>query len=655
MSDKLTSAVGYLPEKFITLELVMEAAKEHKPELLDKLPAKYLTEEVINEVFARKPEEYWWNCDLSKIPVEYRTPDICKKAFKCSTDNLPYIPAVYMDDDIVKKIISSPSRIQDISYIPQSLWNRELVFKALNASGITWQSFRYQNHQQQEKIRHYVQIILSFVPGEIKTQSFYLDFFADEYAPEMIELLTPKKFRNKEYYRNMSKIDMDRVPVKKITYDIMLGMLSKDSRITPREIFNNDEIREHFLGMLDDTLADTLITHDVDFFSRLPEKFQTQERMILAIRTAAANKENFSQCYYPEKLLTRKVVKEFIKCGISVEIPKEFWNEKLASFCFEQGSKKSYFWFRQMPPKFQTREMVTAAVNNSYDNLEYALKKHISKEITVKVIRDSINERGYCRGSYTKYLPVNHFTEFRKKTGLPENFMGGEEDFITLKDQRAFFSYCRLGNLFFGLHNGGERFEKKYHLVITRVEKEKEPEVLFDSHITTFHKTWLEKSIAESDPGFEKPLVDPSLKDVQGVSYYGVEFIENTDGFDVYRNTFYGITVGHCVKKDGLTCHADTVCQAMNGWKQKAAKEKQAEETPQTSASAFEDQKVTADLLHKKYNFCKLGMTAFVDDYNLDYNGQYSISELRQIVALQGWKPSVNQYHRELRRINVIQ
>lgn len=654
MRDKLTNAVGCLPEKFITTGLVMEAAKEHNPELLNKLPAKYLTEDIINEVFAGKPENYWWKCDLSRIPVEYRTPDICKKALKCSMDNLPYVPADYMDDDIIKKIISSSNELQNLSYVPQALWNGELVFKALNASGITYKSFRYEDRHQQEKIRHHVQIILSFVPEEIKTQSFYFDFFGKNYAPEIIDLLTPEKFKGKNYYRNMSKLDLDRVPVKKITYDIMLGMISKDSQTTPRKIFNNDEVREHFLGMIDDTLADTLIIHDTDFFSRLPEKFQTQERMILAIRTAAANKENFSRCYYPEKLLTRKVVKEFIKCGINVEIPKEFWDEKLASFCFEQG-KESYFWFKQMPPKFQTREMVTAAVNNSYGNLEHALKKHISKDITVKVIRDSIEESGYRRGYYTKYLPVNHFTEFRKKTGLSENFMGGEVDFITLKNQRAFFSYCRLGNLFLGLHNGGEWYERKYHLVITRVEKEKEPEVLFDSRITTFHKTWLEKSIAESDPCFTKPVVDPSLKDVQGVSYYGMEFIENTDGFNVYRNTFYGITVGYCVKKDGLTCHADTVNHAMNGWEQKVNCEKQAEEAPQPSASEFEDRMVTACLLHKKYGFCELGMTAFANDYGLDYDGRYTIGELRQIVTLQGRKPSVNQYHRELRRINVIQ
>lgn len=653
MSNKLTNAIGYLPEKFITPELVMEAAKEHNPELLNKLPAKFLTEEVINEVFAGKPEDYWWKCDLSCIPEKHRTPDICKKALKCSIYNLPHVPTECIDNDIAKKVIFS-GHLHYLRYIPRSLWNSEFTFNALNAHGVADKSFRYKNSHQQVKIKYDVQIILSFVPEEIKTQSFYLDFFAKGYAPGIIDLLTPKKFRNGEYYRNMAKIDIEKVPVKKITYDIMFGMLSKDSQTTPRKIFNNDEVREHFLGMIDDTLADTLIIHDTDFFSRLPEKFQTQERMILAIRTAAANKENFSRCYYPEKLLTRKVVKEFIKCGISVEIPKEFWNEKLASFCFEQGSKKSYFWFRQMPPKFQTREMVTAAVNNSYGNLEYALKKHISKEITIKVIRDSIKESGYCRGSYTKDLPVNHFTEFRKKTGLSENFMGGEVDFNTLKYQRAFFSYCRLGNLFLGLHNGGEWYERKYHLVITRVEKEKEPEVLFDSRITTFHKTWLEKSIAESDPGFVKPVVDPSLKDVQGVSYYGVEFIENTDGFDVYRNTFYGITVGYCVKKDGLTYHDDTVNHAMNGWEEKVNSEKQAEEAPQTSAPAFEDTILTARLLHKKYGFCELGMTAFANDYSLDYDGRYSISELRQIVTLQGRKPSVNTYHRELRRINVI-
>lgn len=655
MSDKLTTAVCNLPEEFISIELVMAAAKEHNPELLNHLPAKYLTEDVINEVFAGKEENYWWRCDLSRIPEQHRTQDICIKALRCTMENLPFVPTKYIDLTIAEKIISSSdSSLQALTYIPRALWNEVLVYKALEKKGINRCAYGHTERLKQEKLKYHYQIILSYAPESIKTHAFYQRFFEKEYVPEVIDLLTPKQFKDETYYQMMARADCKLVPISKMSYCVVLALLETKSRHTLHDIFGNAQIKERVMSLMDDTLADAVVVKETNYFRALPEKYQTEKRLILAVQTTAKDyRGSYYRGNYDKKLLTLSVVKEFVKQGVEVEVPKKIWTEAFVRYCFEHG-QKSFFWFQQMPRKFQSREIVDAAVRYSYGNLEYAVKKHISREITIETMRHVLkNDRGY-NNRYIKFLPQSHFTEFKKKTGLGEMFMGGKEvDFITLKEKRVSHTYCRLGNLYIGFYHADERHEKSPYLIITRVERGKEPEVLFDKYISTFHKTWLEKPIAEYNPEFVKPTVDPSLKDVQGVGYYGVEFVENTDGFEVYKNTFCGITVGYCVKKDGLTCHADTVNHAMNGWEQKVDSEKTAQAS-EAQAASFDDRVLTATMLHSRYGFCELGMTAFSDDYGLDYNGRYKVSELRQIVALQGHKPSVVNYRQELRRIRVI-
>jgi hypothetical protein len=63
---------------------------------------------------------------------------------------------------------------------------------------------------------------------------------------------------------------------------------------------------------------------------------------------------------------------------------------------------------------------------------------------------------------------------------------------------------------------------------------------------------------------------------------------------------------------------------------------------------------LTAGFLHRKYGFCETGIAAFAGDYNLDYNGRYTVGYLRQAIAIQGSKPSLKSYGRELKQINVI-
>lgn len=47
----MTKAISYMPDKFITMEMVELAATEHRPELVNYLPEKYITSEILDSIF----------------------------------------------------------------------------------------------------------------------------------------------------------------------------------------------------------------------------------------------------------------------------------------------------------------------------------------------------------------------------------------------------------------------------------------------------------------------------------------------------------------------------------------------------------------------------------------------------------------------------
>ncbi len=54
----MTKAISCMPDKFITMEMVELAATEHRPELVNYLPEKYITSEILDSIF--KTEDYGW-------------------------------------------------------------------------------------------------------------------------------------------------------------------------------------------------------------------------------------------------------------------------------------------------------------------------------------------------------------------------------------------------------------------------------------------------------------------------------------------------------------------------------------------------------------------------------------------------------------------
>ena len=375
-------------------------------------------------------------------------------------------------------------------------------------------------------------------------------------------------------------------------------------------------------------------------FGELPKRFKTPERLVIAID----NSKRETNCYIDEEteqsLLSVEVCKAFIRRnGNCPEFPENVWTREFVDYCMEHGT--SFRWFRQMPKKFQSSANTQAA----YDYGHYHICDFAKRFITPQMAKECYQERSYAHA-----IPGHFLTEFCRQTGLPEKFYGGETTMLSLKNSRDDYTYSKVGNTCLAFYLKEQYEPSSAHLMMTRSDsKYCTPEKVFDVPVGTFHRTWLEKIVAENDPRFVKPRVDKALKAVQAVCYYGVEKLKDLNRTEIFRNTFMGETIGYCARRRDLTYHSDNCGTLIEGLKFKI----RGMAVPVTLAEDMTP--YTADMLHRKFGFCYIGMTAFATDYGLDMEKAYTFAQMRQIVREKGHKPSLRNYKRELKQINIIQ
>lgn len=113
----MTKAISCMPDKFITMEMVELAAAEHRPELVNYLPEKYITSEILDSIF--KTDDYGWRSwQLSKIPEEKRNRQICLRAIKAEKSNFPDIPEKYRNSDILESLFAHRNFMYYLHLIP---------------------------------------------------------------------------------------------------------------------------------------------------------------------------------------------------------------------------------------------------------------------------------------------------------------------------------------------------------------------------------------------------------------------------------------------------------------------------------------------------------------------------------------------------------
>lgn len=633
MYKSIKVALEYLPEEFVTQEMVNEAVKCKDVEVLSYIPQRFLNTQLIEQVIANC-DNCWHSFKLKHIPEECRTESVCAYAVKKSWRNIYAVPTHIMTREMALKVVQNCAGDLDIlSAIPAHIWDNELAIEAMvSLIGNVHRIGDYTNAIMR------VEIVLGYLPASLKTQELFTAMLQREALDVLcVDRATPTKFKNKLYYQYLAKRDLSMVPHKYISYEVLYAAVFSEHN----NKVHNEYVLGHYLHLLDDRLADQLVRRYAYVFKTLPDKFHTAKRLVLAIDSSSRDSYTLinTEDSKDSRLLTVEVCKAFVRRGGSCPtFPQKVWTRKFVEYCEENC--KSYQWFEQMPTEFQTPKNTQAAFDYNSYNIRYFLKRFITPAMAKSVYRENY---------YNCWVPKHFISEFVKQTGLSEKFYGGERSLLTLKNNHEDYTYCKIGNTYIGFYYTDKYNPNTARLIMTRAESRYcKPSRVFECGVSTFHRTWLEKIVAENDPLFEKPKVDKSLRAVQALGYYGVEKIKDIKRTEIFRNTFLGETIGYCARRRDLTYHSDNCATLLEGMLYKIKGMAVPDDLGEEPVS------YTADELHKKFGFCYAGMTAFAEDYSLDMSKAYTVQQMRQIVREIGPKPSLTNYKRELKKIKVI-
>ena len=633
MYKSIKLALEHMPEELITPEMIEEATKCTDVEILSYIPQRFLNTQLIEQVIANC-DNCWHSFKLKHIPEECRTENVCAYAVKKSWRNIYAVPTHIMTREMALKVVQNCAGDLDIlSAIPAHIWDNELAIEAMmSLIGNVHRIGDYTNAIMR------VEIVLGYLPASLKTQELFTAMLERKALDVLcVDRATPTKFKNKLYYQYLAKRDLSMVPHKYISYEVLYAAVFSEHN----NKVHNEYVLGHYLHLLDDRLADQLVRRYAYVFKTLPDKFRTAKRLVLALDSSSRdsytliNTEDSKDC----RLLTVDVCKAFVRRGGSCPtFPQKVWTRKFVEYCEENC--KSYQWFEQMPTEFQTPKNTQAAFDYNSYNIRYFLKRFITPAMAKSVYRENY---------YNCWVPKHFISEFVKQTGLSEKFYGGERPLLTLKNNHEDYTYCKIGNTYIGFYYTDKYNPNTARLIMTRAESRYcKPSRVFECGVSTFHRTWLEKIVAENDPLFEKPKVDKSLRAVQALGYYGVEKIKDIKRTEIFRNTFLGETIGYCARRRDLTYHSDNCSTLLEGMLYKIKGMAVPADIGEEPVS------YTADELHNKYGFCYAGMTAFAEDYSLDMSKAYTVQQMRQIVREIGPKPSLTYYKRELKKIKVI-
>ena len=412
----IVEAIANLPEELLTDEIVQAAAGEHDPRLLHYLPERYRTPELIERIFDADTPTAWQYWDLEYIPQECRTYNICLRAVANNRNNLRHVPEPLRSGEILKKALTGRGVLHLLDLIPQAAWTKELACHILRHNAPSTQSWkRTDDKAGQERI---VQIIFSFISKRIRNATFYLTLLQKQILPiATLQRLTPHGFRTRRYQLTLAALDYTQVPVEKYDYGLLRTAMFSDKNTISR-MMDSEAMREKILSLLTDELADRIASESPYDFRKLPERFRTSERLLLAVERCSKRRYYNDSLVGGEdrRLLTQEVCEAFVRRGFDIpELPQEVWTEDFVTYCLEHGP--SFEWIRQTPRHLITWEIGTRVYEKHPDLVGYLPRRYLTPERTRKLCRKM--------PSLKDKLPRHHFTEFSKQTGLSEEFYGG--------------------------------------------------------------------------------------------------------------------------------------------------------------------------------------------------------------------------------------
>jgi hypothetical protein len=178
-------------------------------------------------------------------------------------------------------------------------------------------------------------------------------------------------------------------------------------------------------------------------------------------------------------------------------------------------------------------------------------------------------------------------------------------------------------------------------VVFKTIGKLGEIKTIFEYPLTSFSGNFMEKAIAAFQR-IDKVKCPKALKPIQLADYFHVLETKSINGYRLFHRYIGAILWDHAIldTKTGNTYHAYTDDKLIPGLRNKISAKLEKENELISKQTGF------------SLGFCQTGMKQFCDDNSIDYEGEYTRSELRNIV-IQKRTVNVNRYRNELKRIGI--
>lgn len=569
MTSHIYEAIKILPGHLLTQAIVDAAVEEGRIELLDCLPKQFMTSAIVHSIVEKNADSYG-NFSLESIPQEYRTREVCECAVAKDVRNIGHVPVSLRSNAMLRHLAgyALSSNLHLLPLIPAGCWDSEAAYKGVATLSKGESSYNRGRYHSSSYVDYKsIQLFLSYVPKKIKNGRFYRSLFGiSSLSVKDLEFLIPDHHKQGDYYLLVARKDFSYVPAGKYGYAVFMEAMGKQGRTTFWELQRDKEICAKLYEVMDDAMAGHIISRWPKVFSDLPDQFRTENRLLLAIETN--NDHTYGGFIDTDKdtgLLTYKVCKALVKKDRGYgKIPARVWTQDFVDFCVRECP--SHSWFGQMPKQFQTQDIVNAAIDTSIYKIEHADSRFITEEIAMKAYRQL--DRNELKDTFHKYVPSAYLNDFVQTTGLPEEFFGGEAgSYGDFREKRENYSYCRMGHVYIGYFIERINYSLSYHrIIMTRRSPESiRPGTVFNRIAGTFHKTWLEKMIADYDPAFDKPVLQKGLKKYQLNPYFDVRTYMEIDGCKTYMNLLFGAGVSYAAGVGGEVCHRKSLEELKEG------------------------------------------------------------------------------------------
>lgn len=558
MSKKNTNiyeAITKLPDELITPEIYQAAIEEANINLFNILPKEYMTDDNINHIIDHAKDHWSYNTfSLSSIPLEAQTQKVCDIAVKKKLENYFLVPVEKRSKDMLAEIVGGLARkIHYLPHVPDSCWTRKLALDGVSSlyhSGDKGRSYNvnsrfYNKKEMTDKTNEMllIQIFLSYVPDAIKDKDFYFDLFTTSMDVQYIDFLMPEKHKKNDYYIEVAKKNILAVPTDKQNFDTIKAGLSSGKNYIHLFFEEKNKLQDKLFEVMDDEMADIIVKDNPSRFAIIPKKFWKKKRLILAIQHDTDSYRDkriyhkFDINQFDTDICKAIVLKQFSDCPTFNEA---IWTQDFIDFCME--SCQRYNWITSMPSHLQTQQMVDTILNSDMGKIQYVRPELISYDIAVKAYAEY--ESWSKKHQYEKYIPKHYFEDFTMETGLPKDFFSGRSTYNEVRDSHKNYTFCEIGDCYIGFFEDKDGNYTYNRLIMTRRSPMSiKPSIVFSKSVSTFHKTWFEKIIADNDSLFSKPVPGKGLKGKQINPYLDVKLMETVNNIKIYAHSLMGVNV----------------------------------------------------------------------------------------------------------------